>query len=289
MRQLKISKNNFKTGNSDQFQRYINDISKSKYDTISADTELAYFKKYKAGDKSYFDLIVNANTKFVISVAKQYNFGDNLMDLINVGNIGLLKAIENFDHTKGFKLISYAVWEIRRHIITYIDNSDIIRIPQNKKKGLKIINSIKAQLTQSKQREPYRYEIEEDFIKTDFAIYYNITSLADYIDMTSTTSYDKPINEDGLTILDTVGTSESTQFYTESLRIELSEMMKSMTFREKYIIEHRFGLNNNPKISIEQISVLMGLSVSTVKNIYNKALRRFRHINRKNDVLTDYL
>jgi RNA polymerase primary sigma factor len=292
MKQIRITKDNFKGVNTnDTYQKYINDISKSKYDPISVELELEYCKKLKT-DNKYKTLLFNANARFVVSVAKQYSHRGELMDLITEGNIGLLHAIDRFDYTQGFKLISYAVWDIRRVMLEYLNNTkNTIRLPQNKISGINKMKTVSARLEQKLERQPTEFEVEAEFLKLDYTKYQNIKSLNGFKRLPNTISYDNTITDtDNMTLLDTFASYDKDIFYTPSLNIELNDMMTQLKRREKYIIEHYYGINEKKQLSISSISKKLELTETTVNKILKRALKQLNRKNRMaNQVLNKYL
>ncbi len=286
MRQLKITKQvtNRETASLD---KYLQEIG--KVDLITADEEVELAQKIKAGDQKALEKLTKANLRFVVSVAKQYqNQGLTLPDLINEGNLGLIKAAQRFDETRGFKFISYAVWWIRQSILQALaEQSRIVRLPLNKIGHINKINKVFAQLEQDFEREPTNEEI---------ATILNI-SIDDIVDTMRSAgrhvSMDAPllVGEDS-TMLDVMpgedhAPSPEMNLITESLRREIERALTTLTPREADVIRLYFGLLE-PAMTLEEIGERFELTRERVRQIKEKAIRRLKHTSRSK-ILKTYL
>ncbi|HUS49427.1 MAG TPA: RNA polymerase sigma factor RpoD/SigA [Candidatus Paceibacterota bacterium] len=289
MKQLKIVKSI--TNRSDlSVEKYLYDISKIPLITSEREIELA--KLIKNGDKNALNELVNSNLRFVVSVAKQYqNRGVDFKDLINDGNLGLIKAAERFDETRGFKFISFAVWWVRQSILDSIaNNGRLIRVPLNKiglqNKFLKVVSVLEQEL----QRPPSDEEIMEKMELEAKEL--NALTAA----MGRVQSYDVPISSsDGtLTVMDVlisddnIENSPDISLMNESIKSDINRILETLHPREKNIVESFFGLNGKPTMSLIEIAELYEYSPERVRQIKETALRRFRVLN-KAKLLKKYL
>ena len=286
MRQLKINKQ-FTNRENKSLDKYLNEISKVEMITPSEEVELA--KRIKDGDQVALEKLVNSNLRFVVSVAKQYqNQGLTLGDLINEGNLGLIKAAQRFDETRGFKFISYAVWWIRQSILQSLaDQSRLVRLPLNKVGSLSKISVAAAQLEQKFEREATTDEIAE-----------LLELPAEEIETTLSTSgrhlsIDAPISDDEDTTLLTMlsNTQEPNpdkNLLHESLQREIMRVMSILSEKEKEILNLYFGLEGNVPHSYEDISEKVNLTRERVRQIKEKALRKLRKSS-KSGLLKAYL
>lgn len=286
MRQLKIVKQvtNRETYSLD---KYLSEIGKVPLITI--EDEVRYARLIKKGDQKALESLTRANLRFVVSVAKQYqNQGLTLGDLINEGNLGLIKAAYRFDESRGFKFISYAVWWIRQSILQALaEQSRIVRLPLNKIGFINKINKAYAQLEQDFEREPSNSEIAE-VLKL---------SLADINDTMRSSgrhvSMDAPLmqGEDG-SLLDLIPNEEryspEVALMTESLKREIERALKTLTPKEADVIRLYFGLTPEPAMTLEEIGVRYELTRERVRQIKEKAIRRLKHTSRSK-VLKTYL
>jgi len=276
MRQLIITKQVTDRGQ-DSIDKYFQDIS--KYDLLSPQEEVELTRLIKKGDKKALEKLTLANLRFVVSVAKQYqNRGLNLQDLINEGNLGLIRAAQRFDETRGFKFISYAVWWIRQAIIQAIgEQCRIVRLPLNKVANINKINRAITELEQKFEREPTdeeiarQAELSEEMVSTAQQIKKRHHSL------------DAPLKgqeEDAGNLIDfIVPTGEASpdlQLINESLKQEIKAAMQSLSPKEVIITEHFFGLNGKMKLSLGEIAGNMHLSKERVRQIKNIALRKLK-------------
>lgn len=280
MRHLKIAKQ-VTNRDSASLELYLQEISKAKL--ISMDEEITLARRIKEGDRKALAILIESNLRFVVSVAKQYqNQGLTLPDLINEGNLGLIKAAECYDDTRGFKFISYAVWWIRQSILQAIaEQSRIIRLPLNKIGALSKINKAFKKLEQDYQREPMPEEIA-DLLKLQIKIVKEALGTSNY-----QVSADAPLWEndgDKTTLYDTLiyGESPSPDFslINDSLRIEIERVLKTLSKREAEILRYYFGLIGEGPLSIDEIAVLMQLNRESVRQLKEKALRNLKNEHR---------
>jgi len=286
MRQLKITKQvtNRETPSLD---KYLHEIS--KVDLITAEEEVSLAKQISEGNYKALEKLVNANLRFVVSVAKQYqNQGLSLPDLINEGNLGLIKAAQRFDETRGFKFISYAVWWIRQSILKSLaEQARIVRLPLNKIGSINKINRTLSLLEQKYEREPSADEIA------------NVLDLApkDVKDALSYTgrhvSLDAPLsNEEDSNMYDVLLSKDSESpdkdLIKESLAKEIDRAITTLTYREAYILKHYFGLNHRPPSTLEEIGDALGLTRERVRQIKERAIRRLKGTSRSK-ILKTYL
>ncbi len=286
MRQLKISKTITNRENL-SLEKYLQDISKEKM--ITAEQEVALAIRIRDGDQSALDQLTRANLRFVVSVAKQYqNQGLTLPDLINEGNLGLIKAASRFDETRGFKFISYAVWWIRQSILQAIaEQSRIVRLPLNQVGSLNKIGKVFSQLEQEFEREPSQEEIAE----------WAELPLDKIIDAMRIpgrhVSMDAPFaNGEESTLLDVMENAESPRadvhLMSESLKKEIERSLGTLPEREREIVKMFFGIGANQGATLEEIGEKFDLTRERVRQIKEKAIRRLRHKNRSN-LLKGYL
>ena len=286
MRQLKISKQvtNRELASLD---KYLQEIS--KLELISVEEEVLLAQKIRAGDQFALEKLCKANLRFVISVAKQYqNQGLSLPDLINEGNLGLIKAAQKFDETRGFKFISYAVWWIRQGILQAIsEQSRIVRLPLNKLGALNKIKKAFAQLEQEFERAPNASEV---------ALLLNISEneVEDTLFYSGKqVSVDAPLtlDEEG-TMLDVLKSDESpipeTGLLFDSLRQEIERAIATLTPREADIIQCFYGLNGKYPLTLEEIGEKFNLTRERVRQIKEKAIRRLKNTSRSK-ILKSYL
>jgi len=288
MRQIKISQR-ITTRESIGLDKYLQDISRESL--ISPEEEVALAQRIQAGDKEAIEKLAKANLRFVVSVAKQYqNRGLSLQDLINEGNLGLLKAAEKFDHTKGFKFISYAVWWIRQTIQqALLENSRLVRLPVNKVNTNNKINKAASKLEQQFGREPTAEEISilvklsEDEITTSMRVF------------TRTLSMDAPIGgeENESTLYDVLedkgALNPEHELYRDSLQKEILRTLTLIPFREADILKCYFGLGDiKQPMLVDEIARRLDLSPERVRQLREKAIRSLRHSS-KSRLLRAYL
>ena len=286
MRQLKITKQvtNRETASLD---KYLQEIG--KVELISAEEEVELAQRIKQGDKIALEKLTKANLRFVVSVAKQYqNQGLSLPDLINEGNLGLIKAAQRFDETRGFKFISYAVWWIRQSILQALaEQSRIVRLPLNKIGSINKINKTYAKLEQEFEREPNAEEIAEVLEITEAEVKESMKNAGRHISM------DAPLVQDeDNTMYDVLKSEEAptpeTELLYESLRKEIDRAISTLTQREQDVVRLYFGLNGSHPMTLEEIGEKFDLTRERVRQIKEKAIRRLKHPSRSK-ILKSYL
>jgi RNA polymerase primary sigma factor len=286
MRQLKITKQ-VTNREAPSLDKYLHEIG--KVPLITAEEEVQLARKIRNGDEQALERLINANLRFVVSVAKQYqNQGLSLPDLINEGNLGLIKAAQRFDETRGFKFISYAVWWIRQSILQALaEQARIVRLPLNKIGSINKINNTFARLEQEFQREPTFNEIAEalDIAPKDVKEAMKISSRH--------VSMDAPLKADEEnTLYDVLLHSESespdSHLLDDSLRREIERSLSTLSTREADIVRLYYGLNGEPPYSLEEIGKLFNLTRERVRQIKEKAIKRLRHTYRSK-ILKSYL
>ena len=285
MRQLKITKS-ITNRESAALEKYLQEISKEAM--ISAEEEVELAQRIKKGDPKALERLTKANLRFVVSVAKQYqNQGLSLPDLINEGNLGLLKAAERFDETRGFKFISYAVWWIRQSILQAIsEQSRIVRLPLNQVGSVNKINREINRFEQLNERRPSVDEIAEKVDlpqeKIDEAMAINGHQI----------SVDAPFIEgEDNSLLDVMANSDApladNQLVEESLKSEIQNALSALNERERNVVEASYGINQ-PELTLEEIGTKFGLTRERVRQIKEKAIRKLRN-SKANKFLKTYL
>lgn len=287
MRQLKITKQitNRETASLDM---YLQDIG--RVELITAEEEVILAQKIKQGDQRALDKLVKANLRFVVSVSKQYqNQGLSLPDLINEGNMGLIKAAQRFDETRGFKFISYAVWWIRQCILQALaEQSRIVRLPLNKIGAINKINKSYAKLEQELEREPTPEEIADLIDLSPRDIIESMKTQARHMSM------DAPLgnSEDGGSMYELMegfdNDSPDNDLMLESLRSEITRSLSALTAREADVVKLYYGLSGTHSHSLEEIGEKFELTRERVRQIKEKAVRRLKHTSRSK-ILKDYL
>jgi|TARA_B100001059_G_scaffold211495_1_gene225890 RNA polymerase primary sigma factor len=286
MRQLKITKQvtNRETASLD---KYLQEIG--KVDLITADEEVELAQRIKAGDQIALEKLTKANLRFVVSVAKQYqNQGLTLPDLINEGNLGLIKAAQRFDETRGFKFISYAVWWIRQSILQALaEQSRIVRLPLNKIGSINKINKTFAFLEQSHERPPSAEEIAKELDMTINDVKESMKNSGRHVSM------DAPLVEgEDSNLYDVLRSGESPnpdkELLHESLRTEIERALETLTPREADVIRLYFGLGDQHPMTLEEIGETFDLTRERVRQIKEKAIRRLKHTSRSK-ILKTYL
>ena len=286
MRQLKITKQvtNRETASLD---KYLQEIG--KVDLITADEEVELAQRIKAGDQQALEKLTKANLRFVVSVAKQYqNQGLTLPDLINEGNLGLIKAAQRFDETRGFKFISYAVWWIRQSILQALaEQSRIVRLPLNKIGSINKINKTFAFLEQSHERPPSAEEIAKELDMTINDVKESMKNSGRHVSM------DAPLVEgEDSNLYDVLRSGESPNpdrdLLHESLRTEIERALETLTPREADVIRLYFGLGDQHPMTLEEIGETFDLTRERVRQIKEKAIRRLKHTSRSK-ILKTYL
>ena len=285
MRQLKITKS-ITNRESASLEKYLQEIGREEM--ISTEEEVELAQRIRKGDRKALEKLTRANLRFVVSVAKQYqNQGLSLPDLINEGNVGLIRAAEKFDETRGFKFISYAVWWIRQSILQALaDQSRIVRLPLNQSGAVTKINRALSKFEQEHERRPNIEELSETIDlpmeKIDEAINSNTRHI----------SVDAPFAEgEDNSLLDIMINENSPmadkQLVRESLQSEIKTALSSLNDRERGVVEAFFGIDQ-PEMTLEEIGSRFGLTRERVRQIKEKAIRRLRN-NTKNEMLKAYL
>ncbi|MAN58726.1 MAG: RNA polymerase subunit sigma [Flavobacteriaceae bacterium] len=286
MRQLKITKQvtNRETASLD---KYLQEIG--KVDLITAEQEVELAQRIKAGDQRALEKLTKANLRFVVSVAKQYqNQGLTLPDLINEGNLGLIKAAQRFDETRGFKFISYAVWWIRQSILQALaEQSRIVRLPLNKIGSINKINKMYAYLEQANERPPSAEEIAKELDMTISDVKQSMKNSGRHVSM------DAPLVEgEDSNLYDVLRSGESPNpdrvLLHESLRTEIERALETLTPREADVIRLYFGLGDQHPMTLEEIGETFDLTRERVRQIKEKAIRRLKHTSRSK-ILKTYL
>ena len=285
MRQLKITKS-ITNRESEALEKYLSEIGKEEL--LSADEEVELAQRIRKGDKKALERLTKSNLRFVVSVAKQYqNQGLSLPDLINEGNVGLIKAAEKYDETRGFKFISYAVWWIRQSILQAIaEQSRIVSLPLNQLGSMNKINRMLSKFEQENERRPSVDEISEVIDipeeKVDEAINVSgrqVSVDAPFVDGEDNSLLDVLVNNDA--------PLADRQLLVESLQSEIKDALKILTLRERNIINAFYGIGQ-PEMTLEEIGSKFGLTRERVRQIKEKAIRRLR-ANTKNKILKAYL
>lgn len=285
MRQLKITKS-ITNRESDSLDKYLQEIGHEELISVEEEVELA--QRIRKGDRKALEKLTKANLRFVVSVAKQYqNQGLSLPDLINEGNVGLIKAAEKFDETRGFKFISYAVWWIRQSILQAIaEQSRIVRLPLNQVGSVNKINKVLNKFEQEHERRPSVDEIADKVNIPHEKIEEAMKISGRHV------SVDAPFSEgEENSLLDVLPNNDSPMadrsLVLESLHEEINRALQTLNARERYIIEAFFGINQ-PEMTLEEIGNKYELTRERVRQIKEKAIRRLRQ-NTKNKLLKSYL
>jgi RNA polymerase primary sigma factor len=278
MRQLKISKQ-ITNRESQSLDKYLQEIG--KVDLLTPDEEVELAKRIREGDQLALEKLTKANLRFVVSVAKQYqNQGLSLGDLINEGNLGLIKAAQRFDETRGFKFISYAVWWIRQSILQALaEQSRIVRLPLNRVGSLNKISKTFSELEQKYEREPSPDELAEVLDVTTAEVVDTLKISGRHVSM------DAPfVQGEENSLLDVLeNDSEATPdsgLINDSLRKEVQRALSTLTQREADVITLYFGLNGEHAMTLEEIGEKFNLTRERVRQIKEKAIRRLRHTSR---------
>ncbi|MGC6429324.1 MAG: sigma-70 family RNA polymerase sigma factor [Flavobacteriales bacterium] len=286
MRQLKITKQvtNRETASLD---KYLQEIG--RVDLITAEEEVELAQRIKAGDEMALEKLTKANLRFVVSVAKQYqNQGLSLPDLINEGNLGLIKAARRFDETRGFKFISYAVWWIRQSILQALaEQSRIVRLPLNKIGSINKINKAYAELEQELERPPTAEEVAKKLDLTEDEVKQAMKNSGRHVSM------DAPLIEgEDSNMYNVIGSEDSPNpdegLMVDSLRKEISRALATLTPREGEVVRAYFGLNGEHAMTLEEIGEAFDLTRERVRQIKEKAIRRLKHTSRSK-ILKTYL
>jgi RNA polymerase primary sigma factor len=285
MRQLKITKS-ITNRNSDSLEKYLHDIGKEELITPEEEVELA--KRIKMGDQEALEKLTKANLRFVVSVAKQYQHqGLSLPDLINEGNLGLIKAAKKFDETKGFKFISYAVWWIRQCILQALaEQSRIVRLPLNKIGALNKINKAFSQLEQQHEREPSPDEVASMLELPEEKVSNTLELSGRHV------SVDAPFQDgEDNNLLDVLPSSDTpttdSKLLEESLMVEIERTLNTLPEKESSVIRAFYGIGTKP-MSLEEIGLSIGISRERTRQIKEKAIKHLRQ-KTKNKLLKAYL
>ncbi|MDX1463016.1 MAG: RNA polymerase sigma factor RpoD/SigA [Marinirhabdus sp.] len=287
MRQLKITKQ-VTNRETKSLNSYLQDVS--KIDMITAEEEVELAQRIRAGDQRALDKLTRANLRFVISVAKQYqNQGLRLPDLINEGNVGLVKAAKRFDETRGFKFISYAVWWIRQSILQALaEQSRVVRLPLNKIGDINKIRKASIHLEQVHERKPSAAEIAKELDMTIANVKQSLKNANRSLSM------DAPFQEgeNDNNLYDVISSGETPNpdksLIHESLKIEIDRALDTLAPREADVVRLNFGLSNQPAMTLQEIGDTFDLSRERVRQIREKAIRRLRKES-KSHILKKYL
>jgi RNA polymerase primary sigma factor len=278
MRQLKISKQ-ITNRESQSLDKYLQEIG--KVDLLTADEEVVLAKRIREGDQLALEKLTKANLRFVVSVAKQYqNQGLSLGDLINEGNLGLIKAAQRFDETRGFKFISYAVWWIRQSILQALaEQSRIVRLPLNRVGSLNKISKTFSELEQKFEREPSPEELAEVLEVTASEVVDTMKISGRHVSMDA--PFVQGEENSLLDVLENDGDDKPDDgLMNDSLRKEVQRALSTLTQREADVISLYFGLNGEHAMTLEEIGEKFNLTRERVRQIKEKAIRRLRHTSR---------
>ncbi|MCF6183996.1 MAG: RNA polymerase sigma factor RpoD/SigA [Bacteroidales bacterium] len=284
MKQLKITRQ-VTNRESLSLDKYLHEIS--RYEMVTAEEEAVLAQKIRKNDINALDKLIKANLRFVVSVAKQYqNQGLSLIDLINEGNIGLIKAAKRFDETKGFKFISYAVWWIRQSILQALaEHSRIVRLPLNKITTANKVNRVFFELLQKFQREPSVKEIADELKIAPKDVQRVIANTDRNLSM------DAPINDDESMSLYSIISSDGTdsperEMIRQSLTTELKRILSTLPFREAEIIKQYYGLEMQHPLTLEEIGANFDITRERVRQLKSRTLKILK---RKSKILKKYL
>ncbi len=287
MRQLKISKQ-ITNRESQSLDKYLQEIGRVVLLTPDEEVELA--KKIKAGDQQALEKLTKANLRFVVSVAKQYqNQGLSLSDLINEGNLGLIKSAQRFDESRGFKFISYAVWWIRQAILQALaEQSRIVRLPLNRVGTLNKLSRTFSQLEQQYKREPTAEELAEVLEVTAVEVIDTMKISGRHISM------DAPFTPgEEQSLLDILEDKDEGKpddsLINESLRKDIEKSLSLLTDREAGVISYYFGLGGNTILTLEEIGEKFDLTRERVRQIKEKAIKKLKYLAPINKILRNYL
>jgi len=281
---VKISKQ-FTYRESQSLDKYLQEIG--KVDLLTAEEEIELAIKIKAGDKSALEKLTKANLRFVVSVAKQYqNQGLSLGDLINEGNLGLIKAGKRFDETRGFKFISYAVWWIRQSILQALaEQSRIVRLPLNRVGALNKIGKAYSNLEQEFEREPNADELADE-------LEMDVKEVSDTLKISSKhVSVDAPFSQgEENSLLDVMKNDEQpspdTMLLSESLKTEIARALSTLSEREAEVLRLYYGIETDHAMTLEEIGEKFNLTRERVRQIKEKAIRRLRHASKSKHLRT---
>ena len=281
MRQLKITQSITNRRESESLEKYFQEIN--KINLLLPDEEISLVKKIKQGDQGALEKLIKANLRFVVSVAKQYqNQSLSLNDLINEGNIGLVKAAHKFDETRGFKFISYAVWWIRQSIMQALsENSRIVKIPVSLSGTISKIKKVSSGLEQKYEREPTDEELAEVLEMTTKEINGALSSVSKQV------SFDAPIggDDENSSLLDVIENENAAKVDAnlsdiESLKVEIERTLNSLSYREQEVIKMTFGIGGKEQMTLQEIGEYLGLTRERVRQIKEKGIRKLRYTSR---------
>ena len=267
--------------NDEGLRRYLQDIG--RYKPVSAAEEVELVNKLRAGEIQSLHLLVNANLRFVVSCAKQYqNRGLSLLDLINEGNIGLIRAVQLFDETRGFKLISYAVWWIRQAMVLAIHQSRLIRVPVSQKMGLLRVLKCRDRLEQELERNPEIFEIAEASGKLE-------SEVSDILYFSTKTAYlddQLPGTDSGeLTLTDVLYDDTSDIFQktitSEAVNLDIANMLRILSERDQKIVVMVFGLFGHDRVCLEEIGRRFNLTSERIRQVKESALEKLKDLDRR--------
>ncbi|MBQ0111984.1 MAG: RNA polymerase sigma factor RpoD/SigA [Bacteroidales bacterium] len=286
MRQLKISKQ-LTNREITSLDKYLQEIG--RLDMITPEEEVVLAQKIKQGDQQALDKLTKANLRFVVSVAKQYqNQGMSLPDLINEGNVGLIKAAQRFDETRGFKFISYAVWWIRQSILQALaEQSRIVRLPLNKIGSMNKISKEYAKLEQMYERTPNHEEVAAALDISDDEVRESLRHTGKHLSMDAPLASDEDNNMYDFMRSDDDTTPESELMY-ESLKTEINRAISTLTPKEADILKMFFGLEGYTPMTLDEIGEKFDLTRERVRQIKEKAIRRLKNTSRSK-ILKSYL
>lgn len=286
MRQLKIIKQ-VTNRESKSLDKYLQDISKIELITAQEEVELA--QRIHEGDQIALEKLTNANLRFVVSVAKQYqNQGLTLPDLINEGNVGLVKAAKRFDETRGFKFISYAVWWIRQSILQALaEQSRVVRLPLNKIGSINKIKKTFSYLEQAHERPPSPEEIAKELDMTITEVKQSLSNTGRHVSM------DAPLKEgETSSLYDVMNVEQSPKpdghLMHQSLNTEINRVLDTLSPREADVVRLYYGIGEQPSMTLEEIGSTFDLTRERVRQIREKAIRKLRHSS-KSGILKSYL
>lgn len=286
MRQLKIIKQ-ITNRESKSLDKYLHDIS--KIDLITAQEEVELARRIRAGDQAALEKLTTANLRFVISVAKQYqNQGLTLPDLINEGNVGLVKAAKRFDETRGFKFISYAVWWIRQSILQALaEQSRVVRLPLNKIGSINKIKKTFSYLEQEHERPPSAEEIANALDMTVTEVKQSVRNIGRHVSM------DAPLKEgETSSLYDVLKAGDSPkpdkELMYQSLNTEINRVLNTLSQREADVVRLYYGIGGQQSMTLEEIGSTFDLTRERVRQIREKAIRKLRHTS-KSEILKSYL
>jgi RNA polymerase primary sigma factor len=286
MRQLKISKQ-ITNRESQSLDKYLQEIG--RVDLITSEVEVELARRIREGDQIALEKLTKANLRFVVSVAKQYqNNGLTLGDLINEGNLGLIKAAKRFDETRGFKFISYAVWWIRQSIMQALaEQSRIVRLPLNRVGSLNKISRTFSELEQKFQREPSAQELADVIGVTPQEVLENLKVSGRHVSMDA--PFAQGEENSLLDVLTDVNEEKpDSALLADSLKVEVQRALSTLTERESEVLGLYFGLGNHAPMTLEEIGDKFSLTRERVRQIKEKATRRLRHAA-KSKTLKSYL